>query len=97
VAIARALLKEDIDLLILDEATSDLDTELEKQVHDAIESMDRDYAMLIIAHRLSTVKSANRIYALVDGSIAETGTHEELMAHGGVYSQLYATQSAASQ
>jgi subfamily B ATP-binding cassette protein MsbA len=97
VAIARALLKDDIDLLVLDEATSDLDSELEQLVHDAIEEMDRNYAMLVIAHRLSTVKNADRIYALVNGQIVESGTHEELLPKAGVYSELYSTQTTAPQ
>ncbi|WP_247001702.1 ABC transporter ATP-binding protein [Halosolutus gelatinilyticus] len=92
VAIARALLKES-DLLILDEATSDLDTSLEKQVHDGIESMEREYAMLVIAHRLSTVTNADRIYTMESGEIVEAGNHEELVTRDGKYSNLYSLQS----
>ncbi|WP_049924732.1 ABC transporter ATP-binding protein [Halopiger djelfimassiliensis] len=92
VAIARALLK-DADILILDEATSDLDTSLERQVHDGIESMDRDYAMLVIAHRLSTVTNADRIYTMENGEIVEFGRHDELVDRDGKYSRLYALQS----
>jgi ATP-binding cassette, subfamily B, bacterial MsbA len=92
VAIARALLKE-ADLLILDEATSDLDTALERRVHHGIESMDRDYAMLVIAHRLSTVTNADRIYTMEDGEIVEFGPHEELLSNSSTYSSLYALQS----
>lgn len=92
VAIARALLKE-ADLLILDEATSDLDTALEQRVHDGIESMDRDYAMLVIAHRLSTVTNADRIYTMEDGKIVESGPHEELLSNSSTYSSLYSLQS----
>jgi subfamily B ATP-binding cassette protein MsbA len=92
VAIARALLKE-ADILALDEATSDLDSTLEKRVHDAIESMDRDQAVLVIAHRLSTVINADRIYTMEDGQIAECGRHTELLERGGKYAELYATQS----
>ena len=88
VAIARALLK-DADLLILDEATSDLDTSLEQRVHDGIESMDRDYAMLIIAHRLSTVTNADIIYAMENGKITESGEHDTLIRSRGTYSKLY--------
>jgi subfamily B ATP-binding cassette protein MsbA len=91
VAIARALLKE-ADVLVLDEATSDLDTELEAQVHGAIESLDRELATLVIAHRLSTVVDADRILTLVDGEVVESGTHDELLAHGGRYATLYAGQ-----
>jgi subfamily B ATP-binding cassette protein MsbA len=92
VAIARALLK-DADLLVLDEATSDLDTHLEEKVHRAIEGMERDYAMIAIAHRLSTVTGADRIYTMEDGEIIESGSHEELVEVGGEYAGLYASQS----
>jgi subfamily B ATP-binding cassette protein MsbA len=91
VALARALLKE-ADFLVLDEATSDLDSNIEETVHQAIEAMDRDYAMLVIAHRLSTVVNADRIYAVEDGEISETGTHTELVQRDGTYADLYATQ-----
>jgi subfamily B ATP-binding cassette protein MsbA len=92
VALARALLK-DADVLILDEATSDLDSNLEKQVQKSIESMERDYAMVGIAHRLSTVKNADRIYTVDEGEIIETGRHKDLIDNGGQYAELYAIQS----
>jgi subfamily B ATP-binding cassette protein MsbA len=92
VALARALL-EDADLLILDEATSDLDSNLEQEVQAAIEAMDRDYAMITIAHRLSTVQNADRIYTMSDGEVTEAGTHAELLNNGGQYEELYAIQS----
>jgi subfamily B ATP-binding cassette protein MsbA len=92
VALARALLK-DAELLVLDEATSDLDANIEQTVHSAIESMERDYAMLVIAHRLSTVINADCIYAVEDGQIVESGTHEELISKEGAYSELYRTQA----
>jgi subfamily B ATP-binding cassette protein MsbA len=92
VALARALL-EDADLLVLDEATSDLDSNLEQEVQAAIEAMDRDYAMITIAHRLSTVQNADRIYTMDDGEVTETGTHTELLDNGGQYEELYAIQS----
>lgn len=92
VALARSLLKES-DLLILDEATSDLDTSIEKDVHESIESMDRDYGIVVIAHRLSTVRNADRIYAIEDGRIVETGTHKELVTEQGLYADLYRAQS----
>ena len=92
VALARALL-EDADLLILDEATSDLDSNLEQEVQAAIEAMDRDYAMITIAHRLSTVQNADRIYTMDDGKVIEAGTHTELLDNGGQYEELYAIQS----
>ncbi|AUX10552.1 ATP-binding cassette, subfamily B [Halalkaliarchaeum desulfuricum] len=93
VALARALI-EDADLLVLDEATSDLDSNLEKQVQQAIEEMERDYAIITIAHRLSTVKNADRIYTVEDGRITEAGEHGELVDNGGKYAELYGIQSS---
>jgi subfamily B ATP-binding cassette protein MsbA len=78
---------------VLDEATSDLDSSLEREVQDAIESMDRDYGMIAIAHRLSTVKNADRIYTVDQGEIIEEGTHDELLSDDGEYAELYAIQS----
>ena len=92
VALARALLK-DADVLVLDEATSDLDSNLEQQVQESIERMDREYAIIGIAHRLSTVQNADRIYTLDQGEITETGRHEELIDSGGQYAELYTIQS----
>lgn len=91
ISLARALLK-DADILILDEATSDLDTNIEESVQSEIESMERDYAIIAIAHRLSTVINADRIYTLQAGEIVEQGEHEELVGGGGKYAQLYSTQ-----
>jgi subfamily B ATP-binding cassette protein MsbA len=91
VALARALLK-DADVLLLDEATSDLDSNIERDVQRAIESMDRDYALVAIAHRLSTVKNADRIYTVEEGRITDVGAHDELLADDGLYAELYATQ-----
>lgn len=95
VALARALLK-DADVLILDEATSNLDSNIEKQVQGSIENMDRNYAMISIAHRLSTVQNADRIYTVSDGKIIETGRHDDLIENEGQYADLYATQSRGS-
>ncbi|MFC6940463.1 ABC transporter ATP-binding protein [Salinirubellus sp. GCM10025818] len=91
VALARALLK-DADILLLDEATSDLDSNIEREVQAAIESMERDYALITIAHRLSTVKNADRIYTVEDGRITDVGGHDELLEDDGLYAELYATQ-----
>ena len=91
VALARALLK-DADVLLLDEATSDLDSNIERDVQAAIETMDRDYALVAIAHRLSTVKNADRISTVEDGRITDVGAHEELLDDDGLYAELYATQ-----
>jgi subfamily B ATP-binding cassette protein MsbA len=92
VALARALLK-DADFLILDEATSDLDSSLEKEVQSAIESMERDYGIIAIAHRLSTVKNADQIYTVENGEIIESGSHTDLLADEGAYADLYTIQS----
>jgi subfamily B ATP-binding cassette protein MsbA len=92
VALARALLK-DADFLVLDEATSDLDSNLERDVQAAIESLERERGIITIAHRLSTVKNADRIYTLEDGRITETGTHRALLDEEGTYAELYAIQS----
>jgi subfamily B ATP-binding cassette protein MsbA len=91
VAIARALLK-DADILLLDEATSDLDSNLEDEIQHAIEKMDGEYTTIAIAHRLSTVKNADRIYTIENGRIAECGDHNELLTNDGTYSDLYQTQ-----
>lgn len=93
VALARALLK-DADFLILDEATSDLDSNLEREVQRNIEAMDRDYGIIAIAHRLSTVENADVIYTLEAGRITEAGTHDDLVDNGGKYAELYAIQSS---
>ncbi|WP_338729855.1 ABC transporter ATP-binding protein [Haladaptatus sp. DJG-WS-42] len=92
ISIARALLK-DADVLVLDEATSDLDSTLEERVHSAIEAMEHDQALLVIAHRLSTVMNADRIYTMADGRITEVGSHDELVDDDGAYAELYATQT----
>jgi subfamily B ATP-binding cassette protein MsbA len=91
ISIARALLK-DAPILILDEATSSLDTEAEIEVQDALETLMRDRTTLIIAHRLSTIRKADRIIVLVNGVIVEEGAHEALLAEKGEYYKLYQMQ-----
>jgi len=91
ISIARALLK-DAPILILDEATSSLDTEAEIEVQDALETLMKGRTTLVIAHRLSTIRNADRILVIVNGEIVEEGTHESLLAKEGEYFKLYNMQ-----
>ncbi|TWI67268.1 ATP-binding cassette, subfamily B, MsbA [Pseudoduganella lurida] len=94
-AIARALYK-DAPILVLDEATSALDTESERLVQAALERLMEGRTTVVIAHRLSTIENADRIVVMQGGRIAESGTHEALLAQGGMYSRLYQTQKQAT-
>jgi ATP-binding cassette subfamily B protein len=95
VAIARAILR-DPEVLLLDEATSSLDSESERLVQLALDELMRGRTSVIIAHRLATVRSADRIFVIRDGRVAEAGTHEELAARpGGVYRTLSELQFEA--
>lgn len=91
ISIARAVLKNP-PLLILDEATSALDTESERLVQDALEKLMKDRTTIVIAHRLSTIVNSDLICVLQDGRIAETGTHSQLIDHGGIYRRLVEMQ-----
>jgi len=91
IAIARALLT-DADVLVLDEATSDLDTTLEQNIQTNLEEAESDRILIVVAHRLSTVVDADHIYAMDDGRVVETGTHPELVERGGTYAKLYGSQ-----
>jgi len=91
IAIARALLR-DAPILVLDEATSSLDSESEKLVQDALDRLMENRTTFVIAHRLSTIKHANRIIVIDSGQIVEEGSHEELLAHCGIYQKYYEMQ-----
>jgi subfamily B ATP-binding cassette protein MsbA len=93
IAIARAILK-DSPILILDEATSELDSESEMLVQRALSNLMMDRTSFVIAHRLSTIRRADKIIVIEDGTIAETGTHQELLARNGTYARLYDMQFA---
>ncbi|MFB6296023.1 MAG: ABC transporter ATP-binding protein, partial [Halobacteriales archaeon] len=92
VAIARAILK-DPEILILDEATSDVDTETEMLIQRSLDRLTEDRTTFAIAHRLSTIKDADKIVVLADGEIEEQGTHEELLDNDGLYAHLWGVQA----
>ncbi len=89
--IARALVR-DAPLLILDEATSSVDTRTEKRIQDAMDSLMKGRTSFVIAHRLSTIKDADLILVVKKGNVIESGTHQELLAKGGFYKELYDSQ-----
>ena len=89
--IARAMLS-DAKMLILDEATSNVDTRTEQQIQEAMRALMKDRTCFVIAHRLSTVQNADTILVVQHGDIIEQGNHDELMQKGGVYAGLYTSQ-----
>lgn len=96
IAIARAILHNP-PILILDEATSAVDTETERSIRDALANLCRGRTVIAIAHRLSTLRNANRLAVIDGGKVVETGTHEELAARGGIYSRLVAAQNELNE
>ena len=96
VPIARCLLKNP-DILVLDEATSALDTVTENAIQKALAGLSRNRTVMVIAHRLGTVKAADQICVLGGGKVAELGAHEELMQLGGKYTELWYVRAKRSQ
>lgn len=96
ITIARVMLKNP-DILILDEATSSIDTRTELLIQNALDELTKGKTSFVIAHRLSTIKNADVIFVLKDGDILETGSHEELMKKGGFYTDLYNSQWSSTR
>jgi ATP-binding cassette, subfamily B, bacterial MsbA len=96
ITIARAIIRNP-SILILDEATSSLDTESEHQVQKALEVLMQNRTTIVIAHRLSTIQNASRIVVMSSGRVIQEGTHDELLAKGGLYQELYNMQFASSE
>jgi ATP-binding cassette subfamily B protein len=88
IALARAML-DNHDVIILDEATSNLDTVSERGIHEAIEKLRGSITAIIIAHRLTTIKNCDVIFVMDKGNIVESGTHDELLAINGLYKKLW--------
>ena len=92
VALARAFLR-DAQIVILDEPTSAMDAKTEYEVFNKFRQLAEDQTAIIISHRFSTVRMADRIYVLENGKISENGTHDELIRHGGTYAHMFETQA----
>ena len=96
VSIARAVLK-DPPVLVLDEATSAVDNETEAAIQRSMERIAEGRTTIVIAHRLSTIRNADRILVLSEGSVVESGKHEELLAQAGLYAQLWSVQTGEAR
>src|SRR5690606_13104212 len=92
ISIARALLK-DAPIVLLDEATASLDPENEIHIQNAIQELVRSKTVVVIAHKLATIKNANRILVLQEGKIAESGSHDQLLAQAGIYRNMWDIQA----
>ena len=92
IALARAILK-DAPVLVLDEATAAVDNDTEAAIQRSLDQITRNRTTVVIAHRLSTVRHADRIVVMEQGRIVEQGRHDELLAHGGVYANLWQVQA----
>jgi ATP-binding cassette subfamily B protein len=96
-AVARAALRDGADLLILDEPSSGVDPETEERIARALRQRASGRTTVLISHRLSSIRRADLIVVLADGTVAESGTHDELMAAAGRYRRLFSVQAAAYQ
>lgn len=96
ISIARAMLKA-APIIVLDEATASVDNETEAAIHRSIDKVAKGRSMIVIAHRLSTVRNSTRIYVIEDGRIVESGTHDELLENGGLYASLWNVQTGVRE
>ena len=92
ISIARAIVKKS-SIILLDEATSSLDSETESKIQDALNILTKNKTTIVIAHRLSTIAQMDRLLVLDKGQIVEQGTHSELIAYNGIYAKLWAHQT----